>query len=279
MKRASSQLKANRVLKLPPSARKIIDHYLNLSLGNKRVPAPYYINEDYLKPTFKDGQVISSGELLYKKRLTKNRTLIGKGSAIEIENLTTLLAKKEHFDLKSASIPEIRRFMAVHGIGIDCSGLVVWAINEVIRLKTGKSLWQFIDFGRRNIFRKFLIRFRPIENISVRVLVHPTNSRVLQDLVDLQVGDLIITWNNQHVILITEIGFDAGDRPMYFKYVNSTWWYAEKGGIKGGEVYIKDPRAPLTSQDWSESLYKGKNWTFEGVKDNGKVIRLFALER
>ncbi len=244
-------------IKLPSSSLKIIDHYFHLSLGGKKVPCPYYINEDYPLP--------NSQELAYHYKRSLKRVLVGKGSPQEIEDFTKKIAQKENFDLQKATVKQIREFMAHHEIGIDCSGLVVWALNQVWKEEYGQPIWQFINYGKKHILRKLLIKLRPIENIGVKVLMRNSHEINVEDI---KPGDLIITWNDEHVILVTEVGLE------YFRYVNSTWWYGDGGGVKEGKVTIKDPQGALLDQDWSEALYKGKNWTYEGLKENGKLMRL-----
>lgn len=268
--------RVKKIVKLAKPALKIIDYYFNLRLGSKNVPCPYYINEDYSLPYFENGKVVSRGKLIFKKKRTKNRALIGKGSPSEIIKITQEFAKKDDFDLEKASVAEIRKFMAKHGVGIDCSAVVARALNEVTKEKFKKPLWKFINFGKRNFLRKILIRLRPIENISVKLLSSELNSKVISSLADIQPGDLLIAWNNQHVILITEVGFNK-KQPAYFKYVNSTWWYGDKGGVKEGKVLIKNINNPLVDQIWLEDTYQGRNWTLEGFKDHGKVVRLRNL--
>lgn len=258
-----------KIIKLPKASLQTIYHYFHLSIGGKEIPCPYYINEDYPLPIFEKSKIIPSKKLAYRKKQSKSRAMVGKGKPTEIEKVTKELAQKNKFDLKQANVLQIRKFMVEHGIGVDCSALVVWALNELSKEKFDKPLWKFINFGKRNVFRRLLITLRPAENIGVKVL--NANSQEIKNIHNVQPGDLIISWNNQHVLLITEVGFE-NDKPKYFKYVNSTWWYGD-GGVKEGTVNIKNSGS-LLNQDWSEVLYKGKNWTYEGIKEGGKLVRL-----
>lgn len=77
--------------------------------------------------------------------------------------------------------------------------------------------------------------------------------------------------------MITEIGIDKENKPNYFKYINSTWWYGESNGVVKGWVDIVNPKGYLVEQSW-EDFQDGKNWTLEGIKHEGKIVRLKILD-
>lgn len=268
--------KAARVENLPSSAQHVIKHYFNLQINNKKIPSPYYTNE---KNTgrHKRNYPVPSDIDRFKKKNTKRRALVGKGSPGEIEKIVRECGKKYNFALDKASKRDIRDFMEIHGIGIDCSGFVVWILNEVFKEKYQKPIWSFIDMETNSLIRKALFKLRPIENISVRVLTKNSNS--VRKISDVQVGDLVITRNGEHVLLITKVAYDKNNRPIYFEYVNSTWWYGKENGVRKGSVEIINPGGYLMEQNWKEDFDKNTNWTFEGVKNNSKIVRLKRISR
>ena len=81
---------------------------------------------------------------------------------------------------------------------------------------------------------------------------------------------------DEHVLLITEIGTDRHNMPCYFEYVNSTWWHGKYNGVMKGRVDIVDQKGYLLEQAWDD-FQEGKNWTYEGIKHEGKIVRLRIL--
>lgn len=263
----------SKQLTLPKESQEVLEHYFNLKLGGKKVRSPYYINETYDENYKKVYQ--SSKELdRFKKKNTKKRSLIGKGYPYEIEKTVEDFAEKYHFDLKKADTGEVREFMQEHGIGIDCSGFVVWILNGLFKQKYQKPIWDFIDFKTNNLFRRTIFKLRPVENISVRILIQ--NSKLIDNILKIKVGDLVIAWKNQHVLLVNRVGYNSKGYPASFEYINSTWWYGDQNGVRKGTVLITNPKGYLTDQKWDD-LCVGKDWTLEGIKESGKIMRLLAL--
>lgn len=256
---------------LPKSAQKIIDHYFNLQIGGKKVTCLYYINEAY-DEEFRKKNPVPDDIDRYHKRKTKKRAYIGKGSPKEIERTVIELAKQYSFNLQRATSKEIRQFMYVHRIGIDCSGFVVWVLNEVVKELQKKPVWKVIrSAGQfRGKLRMFL---RPIENISVKVLDNRKNS-VVVSLREIQPGDLIISLHGKHVLLIESVTINS-NLLTDFSYVQSTWWYGDGNGVRRGKVKIKEIGGELKDQEWVEDFdKKGENWTYQGIKAGSWIIRL-----
>lgn len=95
-----------------------------LPLGGKRVPTPYRRNEigsfQKVGPEFQ-----------------------GKSSPGVLTETTKRLAKKQNFDLNSATVEEIRGFMMQNKLGIDCSGFSYRLINHLVKQVKGKPLTEF----------------------------------------------------------------------------------------------------------------------------------------
>jgi hypothetical protein len=114
------------VYTLPPEPIKVINEYLNLQLGGKSVPCPYYMN------VRKDRMGLTA--------------LLGKGNPGEIEREVKVWAKLRGFDLEAASISQIRDFMRGKGIGIDCSGFIANVLSYWLFITTSKKLVKYMKF-------------------------------------------------------------------------------------------------------------------------------------
>jgi hypothetical protein len=243
---------------LSDSANSVIHRFSHLNLGGKEVVTPYFMNERGKKG---------------------RRVYVGKGHPAEIESLTKSLAEKYDFNLDKASSEEIRDFMISHEVGIDCSGFVVWVLNEIAQEKSGVPIWKLIDLRMPSILGKFKGILRPVENISVRVLTHPDNSAHILNLNDIQPGDYIRTLGGHHILLISEVYYED-NIPKEFTYINSTMYKDKYYGIRKGRVLITNPDKYLIHQDWIDDGENGINWVFDAVKnheEDSKIMRLKAL--
>lgn len=192
---------AKEILKIPESGQKIIDSYLNMSIANKVIACPYFIN--------------------LKKFHAVLRVFLGKGSAQEIINEIKFIAQKERIDLAPLSEIALYRFITEHNLGIDCSGLAVYILREIYRQRG-------VDFVKKikivsfwkNPWRYFLARLRPIENISVAVLANDKNSFIVDDFKKILPGDMIIRENLRHVYLIVKIEKE-NDKIIRLTYVHA----------------------------------------------------------
>lgn len=245
-------------IQLPPAAEQIIDAYLHLKLGNQTVRTPYFMNEKGKRGT---------------------RAQVGKGTAQEIENAVRRVAQQHGFSLDHAQPEEIRQFMIQHEIGIDCSGFAAWILNELVKDRHYKPLWQCIDFGMHPVKAHIIKRLRAIENISVRTLTDPANSIPITDLKKARVGDMIRTRNGHHILLIREIGYTQAQQPSYFRYINSTEYDGTRYGIRGGVINIINPNGTLLDQQWIDDE-SATNWIYESTKEfpeDTRIMRLKAL--
>ncbi len=252
----SDQVASKRIV--PKAVSDTIEEYTGLNIGGKRLVAPYFMNTPGRKG---------------------RRVSVGKGKAKELERETMRLAKKHNFDLASASAEQIRDFMVSHQLGIDCSGFVAWASHAHSLHLTGKSLSSSIIF-KGNPLRVLLAkRFRPIENVSARLLTDDINADTINDVRAVLPGDIIRTLNGNHVLLIVEVGYTKRREPMYFKYVNSTEFGGVKYGVRYGLINITDGSKHLLQQEWIDGE-NGVNWTFNNsirYPDDTRVVRLKAI--
>ena len=107
-------------------------------------------------------------------------------------------------NLPTATADEIKQYMQTWQIGIDCSGMIVWILNEYSKEQFGKPIWHFIHLNTNNIIKKLLFRIRPVENISVKVLSESINTVTIAHINDIHVGDMIIGWYDEAVAKLQE---------------------------------------------------------------------------
>jgi hypothetical protein len=252
-----------KLIKIDKSAEEIINNYFNIKIGNKSVITPYYMNT--------------------KKQKGGLRVLVGKGDPDEIARETITWAKIKGFDIKKANVEQIRNFMISCNIGVDCSGFVVHIINNILKKQGKKALISYIKFTNNSLSSKIKRFFRPIENIGANTLTNLTNCIAIENINDIETGDLIRSKgkvkNSHHVMMIYEVTKSDNDVKR-IKYVHSMRYYEEENGIKFGEIEIIDNKLPLEKQNWLE-IKNGINWTLQGylntVEDNGiRRLKIFA---
>ena len=259
------------IIRLPDNVWKTVKEYNNLQLGGNSVPCPYFINSDDEK-----------GGL---------RVLVGKGSPEEIEHEVKVWSQLKGFNLRKASIEEIREFMIQHKIGIDCSGYLVHVINRWMKQNMGKRLVEELKFKDNSPITWVKRRLRSAENIGANTLTNEDNTTKIE-INDVKPGDLIrlkgLRKNAHHIAMVSEVDgdfFGEGETKKFFvksfRYIHSHRNYDDKHGVRSGEVKITHPGGELKDQDWTE-VHKGKNWVYEGLlkeyHDNG-LRRLNCLAK
>lgn len=241
--------------KIPESVEKLKNEYANLTLGNKRVTAPYYIND---------------------KRRKDLRAMVGKGTPEEIIVEARIWEKLKGVDFNSMSEDQIKEFLMSKGIGIDCSGFVIHLMNTWFKEKTGKSIWGKLTPLKQSPIWRLRYNLRPAENMGADIMTDDDNS-VPVDLNDLRPGDLIRSKakknNGHHVMLVSETNRDDSGNLLSFKYIHSSPYFGKENGIREGEIKITDINKPLQDQEWLEADENGVKHTLEGylvnVEDNG----------
>lgn len=247
-----------RVTTLPVKVKQMLEHYANLGIGGKRVTTPYFMN-----PKNRKGRRVS----------------VGKGTPKALEKETIRLAKKYNFDYQKATAEEIRAFMIEHRLGIDCSGLVAWTLHTLLQDKLNKPLWPALQLSGHPLRIFIAKRLRPVENISARVLTDKVNAQTIHDLRQVKPGDIVRSLNGNHVLLITEIGYDVDGTPLYFTYINSTEHSGIKYGVREGLIQITQPAGHILQQEWIDGE-NGVNWISAAAHDypeDTRIVRLKAL--
>lgn len=275
---------------LSAQAQKIITDYLSLPFPDKNVNCPYFNNQR-------------------SKVRAALRVLVGKGTPTEITEEASLIALREKIDLKNISDTDLKMFLVEQNLGIDCSALAYYILDEEAKVRGFGSLKKHLRFSAiKNPLRKLLTRLRPVENTSVMTLSDDANS-VVVNLSDMQPGDLIVLLKTRedhqlnHVLIITEtspnpsLEKEGQDTPSpnkedrrgetnfpllskegpgeVLRYVHSFRWTKEgkyDHGVRQGTITITDVVKPLSEQRWEEKNITGdENETLRHVKLAEKV--------
>ncbi|MCF7907151.1 hypothetical protein K9K85_02620 [Patescibacteria group bacterium] len=206
--------KEKRRLSLSPSAQAVINSYLKMKIGNKIIACPYFINRQGAKAAL--------------------RVFLGKASSQEIKEEIEMIAQQKEIDLNQMSEEEIYQLLKSKRLGIDCSGLVVHILKAEYQERKNINILRriYITAPWKNPWRYFISRFRPIENISVRVLAHPYNSRIVKNPEKIQAGDLIIYQSLKHVLLIEEIKLNQEKTIKEIKIIHAQRMSPEEEGAR-----------------------------------------------
>lgn len=248
---------------LSPAAMDVIAKYLKLPMLGEPISAPYFNNAR----TIKRGGLAAT---------------IGKGSPEELALEAELTARFQKFPISGSSAAEIKKFLVTNNLGVDCSALVF----QIIKWETwarGKG-----DFEKSLVFpntqtwwRRFVARFRTIENTSVAVLGDNANSKVITKA-EVNPGDVIIFWNTgldhklNHILLITETS------ELGLTYLHSFRWRTDgqfDHGVRLGSITWKNLNTPLLEDTWTEKNKIGTdNETLQHAREAERVeLRRFRV--
>lgn len=256
--------------RISAQAEEVIISYMELPLGGKKVTTPYYMN--------------------LKKERAGLRVMIGKGTDEEIVHETKVWAQLKGIDLGALDKNQIREFMVKKGIGIDCSGLITYILDAELASRGKSRLKSILKYPNNGFFVKFRRWLRPVENIGANNLTSEGNCIKIEDLNDIEPGDLIRAKgkqkNSHHVAIITEVEKrekmkknDTNHQVVKFKYVHAHRYYEKENGVRVGVVEITDLKKQLKDQKWMDH-HKDRNYMLEDLlldyEDNG-IRRLKVL--
>jgi len=247
-------------------ALQVINNYLKLDLGGKKIVTPYFIN--------------------IRKNRAELRVMAGKGDPEEIVHEAKVWAQVKGFDLFKANSIQIRKFLMNLGIGIDCSGFVVHVLNAELKSRGFNSIWHYLTFKDNSFFMTIRRLLRPVENIGANDLTNDENSIKIQKLNDIRPIDLIRIVgkerNSYHVGIIIKTEHDEKGNIKYLEYANSHKDYGDQNGVRIGKIEILNPKGDLKNQKWIDD-YKGKNYFklhFAQNRENGiRRLKIFTLSR
>ena len=240
----------------------IINHYLNLKIGNTTVNCPYFNN--------RRSQV--RGAL---------GVLIGKGSPKDLEDEVQIISLKERTNLADLTAEKIKEFLVENNLGIDCSGFVYYCLDALVQEKKNKKLRQIIHFPlAKNILRKIICCLRPTENFGVTSLAHQSNSQKV-NLKDIQSGDFIIFLGSgpkedyNHVMFVENITIE-NNKPKIIHYIHAYKWPSDgqyNHGVRRGTIEIVNLEKNILEQEWLEQEKIAKeNWTFVQAKSAKEIF-------
>lgn len=114
----------------PDLAWEEVNKYLNLDIYGKKIVCPYFTN--HIGKAFMDSMRDGGLTLEIARNVIKNFNdrkyplawWRGKGTPEQIVEATIKIAEIEKVNLTNASAEAIREFMLLHGLGVDCSGMV-----------------------------------------------------------------------------------------------------------------------------------------------------------
>ena len=161
----------------------------------------HYIGLPYMINIIRDGRII------------KERFMGAKGHWKDIEKETKRLAKQNKINLDKLSPQRLYNFQKKHKIGIDCSGLATQLL-----IYYGKLMGRKISLNPRKI--------------SADMLTSEPLSTKINDIDDIQTGDLIRQKNGRHVLFVIE------KKGKTIDYIDSSFWGR---GVKYGQVDLTDP--------------------------------------
>lgn len=253
----------NIIDQLPEKTRAFIRHYFKLNIYGINVATPYFRN--------------------VKRVRAELRSKVGKGTPEEIEQELLIYAKLKGFNLDGKTSNEIREFMRLQGLGIDCSGFVSHVLNFYLKEIGQGSLLSNLKFQPgRSIYKRIVTFLRPIEHVGADLLTSDLNCKKI-DLKNIKPADLLRLkgiYRGDHIALIISTERDSFGVLKKIKYVHSTQHYGKDDGVRVGEVEIIDENKPLQDQIWKELDENGNCPTLEQLKKdllNNGIRRLNNL--
>lgn len=249
IKKASTQNKTFRV----ETSRALDDlfyKYTHLSLGEKKIVCPYWINN------LKLGVFGPYG---------------GKGTPEQIVEATEAEAEKISLDLNKLTKEEILAFMKNKRLGVDCSGFVFWMLDTLDREKGGNGIADDIPGSSG--------RFLPAR-ANVMMLSSDEVSLPVK-LKEVKVGDMIRLNNGKHVVIILRILRNVGDleKVKEIEYAHSSG-RTKIQGVHLGRIKVNDSLKGLEAQLWEEKAIDGQNYGqtnyLSQAGDNIRRLKIWA---
>ena len=240
---------------LSQPALDLIENFKNLNIGDKTITCPYFNNR---RNKVRGGLKVE----------------VGKASIDEIKEEVKILSKKKRKSLEKMNEEQVKKFLVDNNIGVDCSAFAFYVLNKEIKEKNNEKLKKLINFPNKSFLRKLISKIRTIENINVKTLSQPENSKEV-GVRKIEPGDFISILNSgknnslDHILVIHEIEY-KNNLPKTIKYTHSFRWSSDGQfghGIKQGEIKINDLDQTLLDQDWIEANEKNeKNETYKRAK-------------
>lgn len=248
----------------------LADEYIHFEVAGKIINVPYSIS--------KEGEKRAIGELSSAGVTDRFANYGGKGTPKQIRELVLKAAKKEHFDLKKATLDEIIQFMIKQGIGVDCSGFVYYILDQYLKKEKKRSLDTLILRypGILGKIERLVLQKNRVRRSSAATLTNQLNTVKIEQVKDIRPGDMIrlthADWKGKHIIIIVALD------EKFITYA-MTSQYTKIQGARFGKILIKDKNKGLEAQEWLEETKKGKNYGKDAFdpKRGDSVRRLRVL--
>ncbi|PJE67249.1 hypothetical protein COU95_03410 [Candidatus Shapirobacteria bacterium CG10_big_fil_rev_8_21_14_0_10_40_9] len=229
-----------RIFRLPPKTKRLIDNYLILRIGCHKIRCPYFQN-------------------LTHRRISP--VFAGKGLPEEIEKEALRFFKKQKKIVSNLSPDNIRLYMTMAGLGVDCSGFAANILYSFLQEKKLGTLWKTLKYPSLNPLRLLIYKLRPRSNISAAILSHPLNTLPINNLNRVRPGDLLKV-GNHHLAIVKEVEINNKEEVIRIGYAHSTSDYLEQHGVRQGNIFLINKRRSLEKQRWDEE-HRDRNWMLE----------------
>ncbi len=243
----------------------LIDSYLHFKPTLKRdvsIPIPYYNNR----------RRASRAQL---------RALVGKGNPQDIFDEVSIIGLKQKISPELLDENNLTNFLVEHSIGIDCSGLAYYLLNEESKTRGKGAINNRLKFPySTGVIRSIRARMRPVENTGAKSFAHDSNSKKV-NLRDIQPGDFCTMIGptdeiGDHIIFFHEIEYQ-NEIPTILHYTHSIAWPADgqyAHGVRQGTITIVDIDKPIAEQIWTEKNTTGnENFTHGRAKESITEVR------
>ena len=204
------------------------------------------------------------------------RATIGKGSPKEILDEVEIQGLREKIKPEMWTNDFLKKFMCDNNIGIDCSGLAYHILASENNTRGVSSLDRHLTFPNNKGLRRFIAKFRPVENADVLTFAHEKNSGTI-GLKDIQPGDFITMTGAEsernHIMIIHQVDYQ-NFVPTTIHYTHSIA-LPDDGqyghGVRQGSIEILDPTKNLLEQKWIE---KGKTGQENPIYLRAKISKM-----
>lgn len=237
-----------------------LNAYTSFQINGVEVPIPYYLSKERFRYWESSGK--GSPEVIYVETLKK--------------------AQQQGVDLAHASQGEIYKFMQRNRIGVECSGFVYHLLDAYVYAERGTSLSQYLHRfpGIIGAIEKRLLSAKRERRINVRTLTSDINSREVENLQDIQIGDTIRmsgTVPGDHILIIVGLEHNEHDQLTRLTYAHSSGKDTIKRGPHTAQILINDPNQPLKQQEWQEKRTNGTTMDTRFREDWGDQIRRLRI--
>ncbi|EKD58111.1 MAG: hypothetical protein ACD_57C00027G0004 [uncultured bacterium] len=227
-------------IQLPPKTRLMVEKYIKLKIGKYEINTPYFEN------------------FVRKKRI--KRVFAGKGTPEEIQKTAINLFKSHGKNLYDFDPYQIRHYMLMASIGIDCSGFATNIIDTFLKEIYLGSIKKSLRPLKSSLFSYFRHHIRTYTNLSANTLTSLVNCIIIKDINRVLPGDFI-RFGPSHIAIISSVD-KFGNKVKKITYYHSTCDYFEQHGVRKGEIVITNSNKNLENQKWTEIL-RGKNWSYQ----------------